>query len=131
MLVTFRLGSLENAIWCPTGIDPHDFEKLTFEMDKTYEPDDNATLKLREAEFLDPIRRPLYPDDVRALLLKEGMSAEFVWLRLCDLKDDSVFGKLLNEPEQDFGVHADDVLPLAFRDDNERGIEAAVLVDEL
>lgn len=131
VLVTFRLGSLENAVWCPTGIDPHDFEKLTFETDKAYEPDSSATFKLREAEFLDPIRHPLYPDDVQALLLKDGMPAELVWLHLCDLRNDSIFGRLLNEPEQEFGVHVGDVLPLAFREDEERGIEAAVLVDGL
>lgn len=131
VLVMFRLGSLENAIWCPTGIDPHDFEMLTFEMDKAYEPNDDAALKLREADFLDPIRHPVHPDDVQALLLKEGTPAELVWLHLCDLSNDSIFGKLLNEPERDFGVHAGDVLPLAFRDDEKRGIEAAVLVDEL
>lgn len=59
------------------------------------------------------------------------MPAELVWLHLCDLSDDSIFGRLLNEPEQEFGVHVGDVLPLVFREDDERGIEAAVLIDGL
>lgn len=74
-----------------------------------------------EADFLDSIRHSLFPDDVQALLLQGGSKrAEAVWLRLCDLRDDVVYGRLLNEPEQDLGVHEGDVLPLSFRNDEER-----------
>lgn len=131
-LVAFRAGALENAVWCPTGIDPHEFEHLTYEMDEYYTPDNEALLRLREFDFLDPIRHPCFPDDVQALLVKAGSKgAEAVWLRLCDLRDNEVCGRLLNEPEQELGVHAGDVLPLAFWNDDERGVVAAVLIDDL
>ncbi len=58
-----------------------------------------------------------------ALLIKqdaEGM--ELSWLRLCDIRENMIFGELLNEPSQDLGVHVGDVLPLAFREDDEDGI---------
>lgn len=56
---------------------------------------------------------------------------ELAWLRLCDIRDNMIFGELLNEPSQDLGVHVGDVLPLALREDDEDGIEAAVLIDQL
>lgn len=82
-----------------------------------------------EADFLDSIRHSLFPDDVQALLLQGGSKrAEAVWLRLCDLRDDVVYGRLLNEPEQDLGVHEGDVLPLSFRNDEERVSDRAGLL---
>lgn len=131
ILALFRAGALENAVWCPTGIDPHDFEELTFETDKAYEPDNEAVWKLRELVFIDPIRHPLFPDDIQAFLVKEGFHTEQVWLNLCDLRDNVIFGRLLNEPDQNLGVHEGDVLPLALGKDEEHGIWAAVPIDEL
>lgn len=132
LFAIIRAGALTQAIWCPTGIDPHAFERFTYEADEVYAPKNPAVLELRGTEFLDPIRHPLFPDDVQVLLLPSGPAKpELVWLRLCDLRDDTIFGTLLNEPEQDLGVHAGDVLPLAFQKDGERGIEAAVLLDEV
>ncbi len=132
LFAIIRAGALAQAIWCPTDIDPHAFERFTYEADEVYAPKNPAVRELRDTEFLDPIRHPLFPDDVQALLLPSGPAKpELVWLRLCDLRDDTIFGTLLNEPEQDLGVHTGDVLPLAFRKDGERGIEAAVLLDEV
>ena len=132
IMTILRAGALENALWCPTGIDPSEFEPNTSEADKFYLPDNEAVLKLREEEFLDPLRHPLFPDDVQALLIKQdSRGAELVWLRLCDLKEGVAFGRLLNEPEQDLSVHIGDVLPLSFGKDNEGNLTAAVLIDDL
>lgn len=131
LFAIIRAGALAQAIWCPTGIDPHAFERFTYEADEAYSPKNPAAFELRDTELLDPIRHPLFPDDVQALLLTNGPAKpELVWLRLCDLRNGTVFGTLLNEPEQDLGVHAGDVLPLALRKGGERGIEAAVLLDK-
>ncbi len=126
-----RAGALERALWCPTGIDPSEFEPLTGEADKYYEPSE-AVGTLREKEFLDPIRHPLYPDDVKAYLIgPNGDDAELVWLRLCDFEDDTVYGTMLNEPINDWGVHEGDKLPLVFTEDDEDGLLAGILVDNL
>lgn len=126
-----RAGALENAFWCPTGIDPAEFEPLTGETDKYYTPSE-AVLRLREEEFLDPIRHPLFPDDVQAYLVgPNGKGLEVVWLRLCDLNDGKVFAKLLNEPNNDWGIHEGDKLPLSLSKDDQDGLVAAVLIDEL
>lgn len=132
ILGVLRAGALENALWCPTFIDPSEFEPYTTKADENYVPDDPAVLEIRELEFLDPIRHPLFPDDVQALLIKQDANAmELVWLHLCDVRDDTIYGKLLNETDQDLGVHVGDVLPLAFREDEEDGLVAAVLIDQL
>lgn len=89
-------------------------------------------LEIRELEFLDPIRHSLFPDDVEALLIKQGADAmELAWLHLCGVRDDTIYGELLNETDQDLGVHVGDVLPLAFREDEEDGLVAAVLIDQI
>lgn len=123
LFAIIRAGALARAIWCPTGIDPHVLERFTYEADKAYAPESPAVLELRDMKLLDPIRRPLFPDNVQAPLpTNESAKPELIWLRLCDLRDGTVFETLLNEPEQALGVHAGDVLPLAFRGDDERGI---------
>ena len=56
---------------------------------------------------------------------------ELARLHLCGVRDDTIYGELLNETDQDLGVHVGDVLPLAFREDEEDGLVAAVLIDQL
>lgn len=130
--VILRAGALEGALWCPTFINPSEFEPYTTKTDEHYVPDNPATLEIRELEFLDPIRHPLFPDDVQALLIKQDSNgAELVWLHLCDARDDTIYGRLLNEPDQALGVHIGDVLPLSFTEDEEGGLVAAVLIDQL
>ena len=86
-----------------------------------YKPKNTVMDILRDESLLDAFRHPQYPDDIKALLFKDGIEGvEQVWLRTCHMADDAVFGELLNEPNQDFGVHVGDVLPISFvENDNE------------
>ncbi len=69
---------------------------------ETYEENENVS-KSRRFDFLDAFRHEECIDDVQVLLLKEGLQPEQVWGRIEDPGDKVIIGKLLNEPDQDFG----------------------------
>ena len=69
-----------------------------------YEENENVA-KSRRFDFLDPFRHEECIDDVQVVLLKDGLQPEQVWVRIEDLGDKVIIGKLLNEPDQDFGYH--------------------------
>lgn len=71
---------------------------------ETYEENENVA-KSRRFDFLDPFRHEECVDDVQVVLLKDGLQPEQVWVRIEDLGDKVIIGKLLNEPNQDFGYH--------------------------
>ena len=62
----------------------------------------------REVEFLDPLRSPQYPDDIRVILMGEGLKSEEVWVRMKNLGDHVLVGTLLNQPYQNFGLNKGD-----------------------
>ena len=77
---------------------------------------------IRGALDLDPLRHDEYPDDLRAVLTREGLNPEQVWVRSVKPKDDKIYARLLVEPYQDFGVHMGDILELEPMDGGEAGL---------
>ena len=67
-----------------------------------------AVEESRTFNFLDHLRHPFYPDDVRVLLVKKGLKVEECWVRITGLGDHELIGQLLNEPNQDFPCHQGD-----------------------
>lgn len=65
-------------------------------------------LELRNYKDLDLSRHSEYPDDVIVYLLSSNLDPEACWLRLEGMKEDKMYGNLLVEPKQDFGVHKGD-----------------------
>lgn len=61
--------------------------------------------KTREMKFLDPMRHEVLIDDVRVILLKDGLKREECWVRITGLGKNWIMGTLLNEPYQKFGYH--------------------------
>jgi hypothetical protein len=63
---------------------------------------------LRHLALLHPLRAEGYPDDIKFLLPTDTKHrGEVVWGRLENSIDDHRFEcELLNEPDQDFGLHA-------------------------
>lgn len=59
----------------------------------------------RKMTFLDKLRHEHYPDDVMVYLTREGLNPEGCWVRIIGLGDHFIMGRLLNEPDQDFGYH--------------------------
>lgn len=69
--------------------------------------------RLRDMKELDSSRYPANPDDVKVYLIskdKDQKNIEIVWVRLQGADKTTIFGTLLNEPGQDFGVHKGDTL---------------------
>ena len=66
--------------------------------------------KTRNMAFLDDSRDKFYIDDVMVYLTKKGLQPEGCWTRISGLGDHWFTGKLLNEPNQDFGYHLDETI---------------------
>lgn len=67
--------------------------------------------RTREEPALDELRHPFYPDDVKVVLLREGLTPEECWVRIEGIGPEAVMeGTLLNKPDQDFGVNLSDSL---------------------
>lgn len=129
-IVIIRAGALKKARWCPTDIDPAAFGEIAAEIDALYKPS-SAVETLRKLETIDHLRESLFPDDIFAFLIgPQCKSLELVWLRLCDWQDGTIYGSLLNEPDNNWGIHRGDVLPIVFSVNN-GSLVSAIFVDEL
>jgi hypothetical protein len=93
---------------------------------KNYEYDDelNKTRMIRE---IDHLREKDFPDDILVTLFKKNTNPEALWVRLLSFKDSTIIGKLLNEPNSDFGVHLGDMIKLEFYKDNEDVLRAGYI----
>jgi hypothetical protein len=76
-----------------------------------------AVEPLRSLSFLDPLRAPGYPDDIKFLLPGVGgRDPEIVWGRLeRSLREHYFECTLLNDPNQDFGYRTGDALVVSVR----------------
>ena len=74
-------------------------------------PDREVT---RKDTAIDHLRHPCYPDDIRISIVDEDYGEERLWATLQGCTEDGLYyvGKLLNEPGQNFGVHAGDLVAL-------------------
>ena len=72
-------------------------------IDKFYET--RELKKLRADEEIDEFRHSEFIDDVIVSFSKEGYGEEMCWVRLEKNSKNGYIGILLNEPDQDFGVH--------------------------
>lgn len=79
------------------------FKEMIKIIDTNYE---NKELKaLREDEVFDEFRHSEYIDDVLVCFHKDGLKDEHCWVRLEKTSPKGCVGILLNEPNQDFGIH--------------------------
>lgn len=69
-----------------------------------------TVIATRDVEELDPFRNREYPDDVQVYIASKGMQIELVWVRIYGLNDNEITGILLNEPNQNFGIHENDII---------------------
>ncbi len=65
----------------------------------------------RSFELLDDARNDSHIDYVLVYLLKGDLPMEGCWVRIDGLEESNIYGTLLNEPEQDLGVHEGDIIP--------------------
>lgn len=131
VLVRLELGSvkgLEGADLCDPIIS--EFSERIEPVRERHAEDDERYRDLRALGMLDPFRSSEWPDDVQAILAGEGLSPELVWLRLEHMDEDedgiAIYARLLNEPEQDYPVHAGDLLPLVVLDSEDGPVCLAI-----
>ncbi|RHS34618.1 SseB family protein [Coprobacillus sp. AF09-1A] len=90
--------------------------------------------KTRCMEFLDASRDTCCVDDVLVYLFVDGKKTEGCWVRIEGLGDHHFIGTLLNEPNQDMGCHAGDLI-IFYVTKNEDGnyicYSSAELVDDV
>lgn len=122
-----RAGAVlpDAAVAIPPDQDPFEdaYAKHIALIDKFYGPDEELA-DTRSDAFLDHLRHPYFPDDVRVLLHIEGAGDELVWVTLKGYSDENEFyyGKMLNEPDTDCGIHNGDLvafLPVRFKEEDE------------
>jgi len=86
-----------------------------------YDKNDNIR-ELREYAVFDALRVKDYPDDILFSLYKEGLGGEGMYAKLWKRENGKFYGKLLNESNQNFGVHLHDIIELQLAKDEEEKI---------
>lgn len=94
-------------------IDVTDFEDEINAINENYKCQNEQTEEMREFTFLDGLRSVEYPDDIQIILYQEGIQPEQVWVKCWAFTEDKLFGKLLNEPNQDYGIHCGSIIGFA------------------
>lgn len=126
-----RYDSVEHQSFIPQkylDIDIEPFEDYINKTIESYATNNEDKLKIRDMDFLDQFRSPGYPDDLQVGLFKEGNDPEGVWVRCSALGEKTMFGKLLNEPFADFGVHCGDTIEFVpYQNDKEELFLVALL----
>lgn len=72
--------------------------------------DSEEIFETREMDFLDECRDCFYVDDIKVLLVKDGLKSEVCWARIEGTTESEIQGTLLNEPYQDYGCHEGDII---------------------
>lgn len=109
--VTFRIDSVENEECIFLGDEDgglaNQFKEHLAILKETFEVSNEIEI-MRQMSFLDQCRHQYFIDDILVRFVKESMTSEGCWVRVTGLKDMYFMGILLNEPDQDFGVHKGD-----------------------
>ena len=108
-----RSGSIDGDI----EIIPYDIRLMEFRDKVDMINDAYAVSKelelIREHTSIDNDRDKQFPDDVRAMLFKNGVQTELIWVRTETIIDGKVAGVLINQPHSDaFGLKLGDMVKL-------------------
>lgn len=111
-----RVGGLKGCEYLDLkycDVNTSDFDEYINEINETYKCSSKQTEEMRNFEFLDSARHPYYPDDIKVVLFSEQLEPEVVWVKCWVFTENKLYGKLLNEPNQDFGVHLTNIIGFA------------------
>lgn len=117
-LLTIRAGALDEVLCAQVADSTLSNYSERIELVENIYNRDEGVKETRKIRFLDPLRHPLYPDDIQAILVTNNDidGYEGVWVKLRYITNDTVYGELLNDPYQkEYNVNAGAILPLAFR----------------
>ena len=111
--VLLRASSMQNALCLKSdyiNADVSRYESYVTQIVRQYEYGLDDAIKMRGITELDDFRKPFFPDDVEVLLLSKGLEQERVFVRLCKYGQGCLYGELLDEPDQDFGIHKGQII---------------------
>ena len=111
----------DNTVSCKIRLeDEKDLELTEVEIDEDRYADKYASLyiygknesinKTRWNRDVDEFRDRYHPDDVRVVLVKDGLNMETCWVRMDDVFEDVITGTLLSTPVQDFSLSEGDAV---------------------
>lgn len=105
-----RIGAVEECDFYPVdNVTEKRYAEKTAIL-KAYDKSEEIE-KTRGMDFLDGCRDPYYVDDVLVYLIKDNLQTEGCWVRIEGIDPPGLKGTLLNEPNQDFGCHIQDIIP--------------------
>ncbi len=91
-------------------VDRTPYERKIAVINEAYAPSEDVAA-IRSVDLIDDSRHPDYPDDILVIFLKDDYKPEGCWVRSMEVEEGRCIGKLLNEPDQDYGVHENDLIP--------------------
>lgn len=110
VMFMFRADSVQDCTY--VSFEPDEMDYVPYydyiEVAQSYEKDLDEVVEMRQIDVLDQFRHPFFPDDVEIFFVGEKIQPENMWLRLTKIKDKTLYGKLLDEPNQDVGFHVGD-----------------------
>ena len=128
-----RIGAVENEEFYIID-DPDESLAKRFESRlevlKGYEVSEGIE-ESRKMTFLDGCRNNKWIDDIMVYLMKHGCKTEGCWVRISGLKEHSLKGILLNEPDGELGCHQGDEIEFSLQRMDDRVICCAFFDDEL
>jgi hypothetical protein len=113
-LYKFRFETVSNDEYKMFSENLTGIKEIDEKIDNIYKYYDRNedTKELRKYEIFDPFRVKGFPDDVEIYLTKEGLNKEKLYVKLFKMDGQRTFGKLLNEPYQNFGVHINEIIEI-------------------
>ncbi len=108
-----RKGQLNESLYLDLDycdVKTSDFDEYIKIINEGYKSESEQTVEMRKFGILDDFRNTDYPDDVQVILYQEGYNPEQVWVKCWEFTENELFGKLLNEPNADYGVHEGDII---------------------
>lgn len=110
-MLLLRRGSVAECSFVDlneAGVSYPEYISLINMVRENYDTDNEAKENMRKMDFLDEFRNADFPDDVAVVIFSEGLQPEQVWMRCVDVTEEMLYGTLLNEPNQDYGIHEGD-----------------------
>lgn len=111
----FTVGELTDCVYLNQDFIEADFSHYYSYIDEIisqFEKDCEEAVDIRKIIKLDDFRNPQFPDNIEVVLIGKGLEQEKVWVRATQFGVNCIYGILLDEPKQDFGIHKDDLIDL-------------------
>ena len=113
--LVFPVGELADCVYLNQDFIEADLSRYYSYVDeiiKQFEDNYEEAVDIRKISKLDDFRQPQFPDNIEVVLIGKGLEQEKVWVRATQFGMNCIYGILLDEPRQDFGVHKDDLIDI-------------------